>query len=158
MSNVTIRSMTQEDLEPVYAIERITYQIDPWSRDQLISEIDRIPETRYYTVAESNGEIIGYGGLFSPSVGVEADIQTLTVTPEFQDRGIGRALLLNLLEEADRRKAPGVLLEVRAGNDAAIHLYKACGFTEISRRPNYYGRNLDALIMRKLFDANGSAL
>jgi ribosomal-protein-alanine N-acetyltransferase len=149
MSAFTLRPMTAADIDPVYELECRVYQIDPWSREQVASEIAGIPGTRYYVVAENEGRIIGYGGLFSPSIGVEADIQTVTVVAELQGRGIGRALLMDLLDEAARRSAPAVLLEVRLGNDSAIRLYQSFGFVEIARRPNYYGRDLHALVMRK---------
>ena len=85
----------------------------------------------------------------APSPGVEADVQTVTVVVEMQGKGIGRALLERLIEEASRRASPAVLLEVRVGNESAIHLYESFGFVEIARRLNYYGSNLHALVMRK---------
>jgi ribosomal-protein-alanine N-acetyltransferase len=59
---------------------------------------------------------------------------------------------MDLLREAELRDAPAVLLEVRLGNSSAIHLYESCGFVEIARRPNYYGQDLHALVMRKPMD------
>jgi ribosomal protein S18 acetylase RimI-like enzyme len=41
------------------------------------------------------------------------------------------------------------MLEVRAVNEEALPLYLENGFTEISRRQNYYGPGLTAIIMRK---------
>jgi len=149
--------MGAADIDAVYAIELDVYRIDPWSREQIESEFLAIPETRHYVIAESAGAVIGYGGLFSPNYGVEADVQTLTVVSARQGEGIGRALLRALLDEASRRQAPAVLLEVRDGNESAIALYRAFGFEEIARRPNYYGRDLDALVMRKLMSQVGEA-
>ncbi len=141
--------MNAADVDAVYAIELEVYRIDPWSREQIEGEFLAIPKTRHYVIAESAGEVIGYGGLFSPSEGVEADVQTLTVASRRQGEGIGRALLGALLDEARRRTAPAVLLEVQVGNEPAIALYRSFDFEEIARRPNYYGHNLDALVMRK---------
>lgn len=149
MSDYILRPMTADDIDVVYKIERDVYRIDPWSKEQIAGEFAQVPITRYYVVAESDGQIIGYGGLFSPSQGVEADIQTVTVVLERQNQGIGRAIMTELIDEAARRSAPAILLEVRLGNESAIHLYESLGFTEIARRPNYYGRDLHALIMRK---------
>ncbi len=149
MSEYLLRQMNGADLDSVYQIERDVYHIDPWSKEQIASEFAGVPDTRYYIVAEKEGKIVGYGGLFSPSRGVEADVQTVTVTTELQGKGIGRLLLVDLINEAVRRAAPAILLEVRVGNDSAIHLYRSCGFVEIAQRPNYYGRDLHALVMRK---------
>lgn len=157
MSDYILRPMTSTDIDVVYQIERDVYRIDPWSRDQIAAEVAQVPTTRYYVVAESDGKIVGYGGLFSPSRGVEADIQTVTVVLERQNQGIGRAILTDLIDEAARRSAPAILLEVRVGNDAAIHLYESLGFVEIARRPNYYGRDLHALVMRKPMQKSAGA-
>jgi ribosomal protein S18 acetylase RimI-like enzyme len=41
------------------------------------------------------------------------------------------------------------MLEMRIGNDQARPLYESLGFIEISRRENYYGPGLTAVVMRK---------
>ncbi len=149
MSDFMLRTMTSADIDAVSEIEQNVYHIDPWSKELIASEFMGVPETRFYVIAERDGQIIGYGGLFAPSHGVEADVQTVTVVSEMQGKGIGRALLTRLIEEASLRAVPAVLLEVRVGNESAIHLYESFGFVEIARRLNYYGSNLHALVMRK---------
>ncbi|WP_324278452.1 GNAT family N-acetyltransferase [Blastococcus brunescens] len=63
--------------------------------------------------------------------------------------GIGSLLLDELLAEADRR-SPVVLLEVRADNETAQHLYRRRGFVEIGRRRGYYqSSGADAVVMRR---------
>ena len=143
---ISYRAATREDLPTLFAIEAELYPIDAWSLDIFDSEFDGIPDTRYYVVAESD-EIIGYAGLFSPLTGEVADIQTMTVVKSEQGKGIGKELLRLLVEEALRREAPDVLLEVREDNASAIGLYKGAGFEEISRRKNYYAPGIHALIM-----------
>ncbi|MCX6452499.1 MAG: ribosomal protein S18-alanine N-acetyltransferase [Actinobacteria bacterium] len=143
---ISYRAATREDLPTLFSIEVELYPIDAWSLDIFDSEFDGIPDTRYYVVAESD-EIIGYAGLFSPLTGEVADIQTMTVVKSEQGKGIGKELLRLLVEEALRREAPDVLLEVREDNASAIGLYKGAGFEEISRRKNYYAPGIHALIM-----------
>jgi ribosomal-protein-alanine N-acetyltransferase len=150
VNDFILRPMTSADIDSVNALEARIYKIDPWSKEQIESEVAGIPLTRHYVVAEGGSQIVGYGGLFSPSTGVDADIQTVTVAPEWQGKGIGRTILVELLGEAARRCAPAVLLEVRLGNAAAIHLYESFGFVEIARRRNYYGQDIHALVMRKV--------
>ncbi len=41
------------------------------------------------------------------------------------------------------------MLEMRVGNDAARPLYEQHGFSEVSKRENYYGPGLTAVVMRK---------
>ncbi|MGZ4632709.1 MAG: ribosomal protein S18-alanine N-acetyltransferase, partial [Actinomycetes bacterium] len=101
-----------------------------------------------YVVAESGGHLVGYAGLFA--AGHQADVQTLAVARDHQGRGLGAVLLQVLLDEADRRDASEVLLEVRADNDSAMRLYERFGFERIGVRRGYYqpGR-VDAVVMRR---------
>ena len=62
--------------------------------------------------------------------------------------GIGTTLLTALIDEARRRRAADVLLEVRADNPRAQQLYVRFGFEQIHIRPRYYRDGVDALIMR----------
>jgi ribosomal-protein-alanine N-acetyltransferase len=68
--------------------------------------------------------------------------------PEFEGKGIGSAVLTELIEEARRRRAADVLLEVRADNPRAQQLYLRFGFEQIHVRPRYYRDGTNALIMR----------
>jgi len=74
MSDFILRTMTSADIDAVSEIERNVYQIDPWSKEQFASEFIGVPDTRFYIIAEKEGRTIGYGGLFAPSPGVEADV------------------------------------------------------------------------------------
>ena len=52
------------------------------------------------------------------------------------------------LEKAYAEGARSVLLEVRAGNEAAQNMYKRFGFEEVGRRERYYkDNNEDAILM-----------
>jgi len=88
----------------------------PWTAEQFHSELIGVPQTRWYVVAEDDGELVGYAGLtFS---GETADIQTVAVAPAHQRRGIGTTLLFALLDEARGRGARELLVEVRADKRA----------------------------------------
>ena len=64
-------------------------------------------------------------------------------------KGIGRELLKRLIDWARVKKAEAIMLEMRLGNNAAQPLYEQFGFSEVSRRENYYGPGLTAVVMRK---------
>lgn len=75
-------------------------------------------------------------------------INNVAVRVEYQQRGIGSALLTRILEQGRRLTATAAFLEVRAGNSLAQALYEKCGFQGVSRRRNYYSAPIeDALIM-----------
>jgi predicted GNAT family acetyltransferase len=64
-------------------------------------------------------------------------IANVAVHPDYRGRGIGRALTLAGLEQARKRGAPAVWLQVRHDNPSAIHIYESVGFTERARRSTW---------------------
>lgn len=146
---VTLRRMRWWDIDAAVALERAVFTDDPWPAEGFWSELAGVPATRYYLVACSGEEFLGFGGLMV--VGSQADVQTLVVAPEARGRGVGTTLLRALLDEAWRRDAQSVMLEVRADNDQAIRLYERHGFARLARRHGYYQPSgQDALVMRLL--------
>jgi [ribosomal protein S18]-alanine N-acetyltransferase len=134
------------DVPAALAIERELFP-DPWTDATFWSELAGVPGTRHYVVIESDGELIGYAGLFATRH--TADVQTLAVAGDRQREGLGALLLTALLDEVRRRGASEVLLEVRADNETAARLYTRFGFERIGVRRGYYqpGR-VDAIVMR----------
>ncbi|POM81920.1 Acyl-CoA N-acyltransferase [Phytophthora palmivora] len=72
-------------------------------------------------------------------------LRTLAVSAPFRRQGIGRKLVMKIIEQAkelgkgeDGDKIQGVRLHVHAGNDEALAFYKALGFVEKARVENYY--------------------
>jgi tRNA threonylcarbamoyl adenosine modification protein YeaZ/ribosomal-protein-alanine acetyltransferase len=146
-ANVTFREFTSLDLVPATAMEKAIYGKSGWSAAQFKEEFSKAPKDAYYIAAESDGELIGYAGIYY--VSDFADVHTITVAEDHRRKGIGREFLKRLINWARVKKAEAIMLEVRVGNEEALPLYLQNGFTEINRRPNYYGPGLTAIIMRK---------
>ena len=143
---VVLRAMTVDDLPAIMQLEEDLFAPDTWTAAMYRDELGR-PDTRHYLVAENGPGVVGYGGLIAYDD--EAHIATLGVTAALQGEGIGSLLLDALLAEADKR-SPVVLLEVRADNEAAQHLYHRRGFVEIGRRRGYYQPSgADAVVMKR---------
>lgn len=144
-----IRPMTADDLDGVLALEAASFP-DPWSRSLYEHELNDNRLSRYRVVvpveAEASRKVIGHGGwmLF----GEEAHILTIAVRPELRGQGIGRWLLLHLLNEAREASCTGVVLEVRPSNAAALRLYERLGFAVIGRRKRYYPDKENALVLQ----------
>jgi [ribosomal protein S18]-alanine N-acetyltransferase len=136
------------DVDPVAHLEATVFADEPaWSVEQLWAELAGVPDRRRYVVAVAADTVVGYAGI---SLGPDtADVMTVAVLPAWRRRGLGRRLVTALLDEAERRRAREVLLEVRATNEAAIDLYTGLGFATISRRRHYYGSGHDGVIMRR---------
>jgi ribosomal-protein-alanine N-acetyltransferase len=139
------------DIPVLASYEKELFPYSPWSTAQFKEEFAGIPTTRFMAVAESENRIIGYCGVFLPAPGVEADVLTVAVLPDFRRQGIAREFMRQIEEWAHNRGASALMLEVEKSNSAAIELYKSLGFMQISVRMDYYGPGQDAFVMRKDF-------
>lgn len=145
MGAAGLRPMVAADLDGVMVLEHELFGNQAWSEQMLRDELDA-PETRWYVVAESGEQIVGYAGL--AVFGDEAHVMTIGTAYEAQGKGVGRAMLRALLAEAERRGAVRVILEVRVDNASAIGLYESEGFETVGVRKRYYQpENVDAAVM-----------
>ena len=78
----------------------------------------------------------------------EAELLTIAVLPELQNRGLGRDLMRRWHLAAAARGAEIALLEVAADNGPARALYTRMGYTETGRRRAYYPGGADAVLMQ----------
>ncbi len=138
------------DLDAIMAIENSSFGSDAWSAGAMREELEG--EHRYYLVAfhpETPQSIEGYAGLLAPEGSPDAEIQTIAVREHARRTGLGRVLMLALIEQAGRRGATALHLEVRADNPAAEAMYLALGFRQIAVRARYYQPDgIDAHVMR----------
>ena len=81
-------------------------------------------------VAERAGRVVGMVTLcvFPTLTGTKAYLDHLVVAPEWQRRGIGRALMEYAIERAKDAGASRVDLTARASKQAAHALYRSLGF------------------------------
>jgi tRNA threonylcarbamoyl adenosine modification protein YeaZ/ribosomal-protein-alanine acetyltransferase len=157
LPELNYRAMNNFDLGAVLEIEKELFP-DPWNLAQFKEELAGVPKTRTYYVVEigTTQKIVGFAGLYCPGSGADADIQTISVSVQYQGNGIGQGLLDLLINAAIERHAPAIFLEVRAENEQARALYAKNGFTQISVRKNYYqnpqphNKRSDAIIMQKI--------
>jgi len=90
--------------------------------------------------------IVGFAGMWH--MFDEAHITTIGVEPEQRGKGLGELMLVVLIDEAIRRGASWLTLEVRVSNEAAQALYLKYGFTVHGTRKRYYSdNNEDAYVM-----------
>ena len=90
----------------------------------------------------------------------EAHILNLCVGESFRCRGLGRQLMLALIDRAAVAGVSEAFLEVRPSNTAAIRLYQSMGFVQLGMRRGYYqavvGRE-DAAVLRLAIGAGARA-
>lgn len=78
----------------------------------------------------------------------DAEILNIETLPSHRRQGLAQSLLVEAFDWARQNQRQVVWLEVRAGNDAAVSLYRKTGFVQISTRKRYYSDGEDALVMK----------
>lgn len=78
----------------------------------------------------------------------KAELLSVAVAPSSRGRGYGRALVGEATAELKRRGAAGVRVVVGSENQAAIALYRACGFEPAARFEMHAGRASEVLTCR----------
>jgi ribosomal-protein-alanine N-acetyltransferase len=137
---ISIRSMRAGDLAEVVVLE-LANQPKPWSEQLFRDELAH--DNRSYFVAVE-GDVVGFGGVMV--IGDEAHVTNLLVDERHRGKGIGRRLMVTLVEAAVTAGARHLTLEVRRKNHVARSLYSGMGLAPVGVRPGYYGDD-DALIL-----------
>ena len=152
---IAIRPMKDSDIDAVLEVERFAF-VTPWSRSAFEQELNDNQLARYFVV-ENNDTVIGYAGMWL--VIGEAHITNIAVQADYRRLGVGRLLMLHLINYACGLGIGSMTLEVRVSNDAARKLYASLGFQEKGLRKNYYSEtHEDALVLwhEHLLDNGGS--
>jgi len=151
---INFRAAIQLDLPVLVSMERVLFADSPWSMGQFKEEFKGVPNSRYFLVATNDADqIVGYAAVLVVAPGVEADVLTVAVLPEYARQGIATHFMNELEKWSKGKEALAMMLEVGVENSGAIALYEKLGYQTIATRKNYYGPGLDAFVMRKEFDA-----
>lgn len=138
-----IRAMMEADLPKVCAIEAENFSM-PWSYDSFLDSLK--DEKNVYIVAEEQGEILGYCGMWG--VVGEGQINNVSVSKKHQNKGVATALFQRFLEEGRKKGIKSFTLEVRESNAPAIAIYEKFHFQVAGIRKNFYERPVEnAVIM-----------
>ena len=119
-----------------------TASFEEESTRALSAMIDRLiapgrPDDAVFGAFDNSGKLIGIAGFTVSQRAQERHSATLfgmAVAPHATRRGVGRALVMRVLEHAGSvRGLLQVQLRVSEGNTAAEQLYRSCGFEEWGR-------------------------
>jgi ribosomal-protein-alanine N-acetyltransferase len=124
-------------LEQVSAIQAASPQAAQWEAEHYLSH--------GFLVAASANRVVGFI-VYRETSDRESEILNLAVHPQFRQRGVGRRLIMHALKER-----PGdFFLEVRNSNVAAQAFYRALGFQQTGKRPEYYEKPPESAIVMKI--------
>lgn len=145
MNEFLIRPMEELDLPQAAAIEKEAIT-PPWS-EQAFRESLGLEHT-ILLAAIQDGQVAGYCVCYQSFE--EGEITNVAVKKELRGQGIAGKLLEKLCSYGKERGLERYILEVRAGNEPAIHLYERSGFTRVGIRKGFYEQPVeDAVIMVK---------
>lgn len=144
---MVIRRAEAADCDTLAELEKICFPEEPWSFESMYNDVVENPRT-VYMVAEEEGEIIAYGGLWK--IFDEGHITNIAVVPGRRREHLGEKLVTELIRMTRAEGVASWTLEVRADNVPAIALYEKLGFKSEGLRKGYYEYDgMDAVIMWK---------
>jgi ribosomal-protein-alanine N-acetyltransferase len=122
---LSARTMTQQDLPRVYQIDQSAFELI-W-RNSLSQLGMAFQEAFSATVLELDGSVQGYQiSTHNPQGG---HLARLAVNPAYQTRGLGTALVSDLLDRFQDRGILEVTVNTQSENQSSLELYKKFGFS-----------------------------
>ncbi len=151
---VHLRLLAKEEL---MLIQRIAHQTWPSTFAGLLSEaqIDYMLNWMYalpmlesqveqghgFLVAEAEGNAIGFAGYeLNHLAGSMSKLHKLYLLPSSQGKGVGKALLLEVVKSSREAGQKSLVLNVNKYNKKAIDFYLAMGFVTIRQEVNDIGQ------------------
>lgn len=140
-----IETIVAADFDRLFEIEQAAHLV-PWSKGTLLNNQGE----KYLNLKWQAGEkILAFA--ICQQVLDEATLFNIAVDPRHQGQGVGKRLLLGLIDKLREKGVNTLWLEVRQSNLAARKLYEAVGFNEVTVRKGYYplpdGGREDAVVM-----------
>ncbi len=138
-----------------------TYQDEPSTTEECAAWFAGRDAAHPTTVAVENGEIVGWGSLnrFHARSAYRFTVEnSVYVRADFHRRGIGRALLADLLTRAEQLGHRTVIALISADQLASIELHRRAGFVEagVLRGVGFkFDRWLDVMYMQWLVEGEG---
>ncbi|HZS38236.1 MAG TPA: GNAT family N-acetyltransferase [Polyangia bacterium] len=165
MDALEIRDATAGDLTGINDIynhyvlnSTCTYQYEPSTMDERRAWFAEHDAAHPVTVAVRGAEVVGWGSLswFRTRVGYRFTVEnTVYVRHDAHRRGVGRALLDDLIERARRLGHRTVIAGISAEQAASVALHHAAGFEHVARIREVgfkFDQWLDVIFMQLLLE------
>ena len=161
-----IRAATEADLPGIFAIYdrevlhgTATFDTEPKSQTERLVWLRDDANGKYpILVAEIGGAVDGWARLYAWSnrcAYARAAENGVYVHADHRGKGVGRALLEELIRLAPQRGVHVLLARIVEGNPASLGLHEALGFTSIGlmrRVGEKFGRVLDVRLLERQLD------
>ena len=161
---VKIRKAKLKDLEGITKIYNEAIQKTVATFD---TEIKSLQEQKIWVedhgsknpimVAEQNKIIVGWASLSKWSdrcaYSDTAEI-SLYVTEKYQGKGIGKKLMVSIINEGRKSGLHAIIARITQGNKLSIHLHEKFGFKHVGIMKEVgqkFGKRLDVYLMEKIY-------
>jgi ribosomal-protein-alanine N-acetyltransferase len=119
-----VRVARADDHSAIVAADLAAFT-SPWQISSTVAQT-AIAQAAYLTVAELEGEIVGYQ-LTTPNPD-GAHLARLAVFPRWQGRGVGYALVADLVAHSEQNGAHAISVNTQDTNAASLAVYRRAGF------------------------------
>jgi L-amino acid N-acyltransferase YncA len=164
MTDVTIRAAALADIPGITRIYAhavmhgtATFELEPPDEAEMARRMTALLEGGFpYLVAEIGGALAGYAyaGHYRARPAYRFTVEdSIYIDPTAQRRGVGRALLAQLIQECERRGFRQMIAVIGdSAQLASIEVHRALGFRPSGNLENVgfkFGRWLDSLMMQR---------
>jgi phosphinothricin acetyltransferase len=173
MTAITLRPARLADIAAItriyaHAVAHGTasFELEPPDEAEMARRQRTLLEAGYpYIVAEMDGAVSGYAyaGPYRARPAYKWCVEnSVYVAPEFQRRGIGKVLLLRLIEEAEQSGFRQMIAVIGdSAQTASIAVHRAAGFTMVGTLRSVgfkFGQWLDTPLMQRPLGAGDTTL
>jgi ribosomal-protein-alanine acetyltransferase len=149
----SIREAVPADLPAIVALAKNAVTAAQWSVEQYAAIFHAGGTYRITLVAVEKSRhdeprVLGF--IVAQAIAGEWEIENIAVDASVRRRGLGKRLLMHLLEMARAKGAKSVFLEVRESNSIARSIYENASFSEAGRRKRYYENPKEDAILYRL--------
>jgi ribosomal protein S18 acetylase RimI-like enzyme len=121
-----MRAMMAFDLPEVAKVDSSAFEL-LWQN--ALPTLERAyPQSVWATVAEADGQLVGYQLSTRNPLGVH--LARLAVRPEMQGKGLGFALVADLIQQAGQHGINHLTVNTQSDNATSLALYQRMGFRE----------------------------
>ncbi len=147
LQRVTLRRATLDDLNTLEQVENNCFAGDRLHRRSLRNWI-KAPHGEFIVAVGQSG-VVGYGLVWCHKGTRLARLYSLALLPEMRGSGTAARLIRELESVTAARGYLFMRLEVAKTNQAAVSLYRRCGYRVFGEYHDYYEDHSDALRMQK---------
>lgn len=141
---INLKKATKADIQILIKLEKSVAGTKIYSPMLEKKEWEEALEKETVYLIEKNGIIAGNVS-YERKENSRVYISGLVIIPSFQGQGIGREVIIRILDEVEDAKR--IDLVTHPDNAPALALYKSIGFVVESRVENYYGDGEPRLVL-----------